>query len=208
MRRGGRAARADALLSVAVATRWVHHAPILFAVHDVGRAAWVIVAGYTVAAILCGVVTYRERSRPAGKFWLTTALIVAGLGINKQLDFQTWLTFLGRRFAQYGGWYAERRAAEVAFLVIFTSAILLAAQRLAGQDIWRCRGTSIAVAGLAALAGYALLRATTFYHIDTRPEVMLATVPLRDAIEFGGTLLVAIDALRSSEPTRSPVKLP
>ena len=178
----------------------------MLALHDSGLAAWIIVAGYVVAAISCGLAAYRARACPQGKFWTATALLVAALGINKQLDLQTWLTFLGRRLAQSDGWYAERRAVEAAFLIIFVGLSVVLAAWFVRSARPNFRGRAAAISGLAALGAYAILRAGTFYHVDVQPDVTIATLPARDVIEFSGTILVAIGAWRSRVATRLLLK--
>lgn len=193
-------------MSVVVNSRWVHQAPSLLALHDSGPAAWIIVAGYVVAAISCGLAAHCARACPQGKFWTATALLVAALGVNKQLDLQTWLTFLGRRLAQSDGWYAERRAVEGAFLIIFAGLSVVLAAWFLRSARPNFRGRAATISGLAALGGYAILRAATFYHVDSQPDLIIATLPVRDVLEFSGTILVAIGAWRSRAAARSAFK--
>ena len=75
---------------------------------------WITVVAYFVSAILCGMAVRSARARSddsrastkfeAG-FWTASMVIVASLGINKQLDIQTLFTETARELALVGGWY-------------------------------------------------------------------------------------------------------
>lgn len=192
-------------MSTAGDGRWVHHAPTLLAFHDAGRAAWTIVGGYALAAVLCGLAVYHQRGRPGQNFWVGTVLVVIAFGVNKQLDLQTWLTFLGRQFAQREGWYVQRRGVEITALFAFGGLLIAAAAWFRRYASRHLAGVATAIAGLAALGAYAALRAATFYHVDLEPEGVIAGVPARDLIEFSGTILVAIGAWQSRKLPRSGV---
>src|SRR5258708_3621848 len=105
---------------------------------------WVTVAAYVVAAVLCWrlvcLVPARESTEvrtQAFGFWIAFAVLMTFLGVNKQLDLQTWLTLFGKHLAQNEGWYERRRPVQ-AFFVLF-----------------------VAIAGLASLLGLARLTKRT-----------------------------------------------
>ena len=78
---------------------------------------WVTVAAYLVAALGCGLAAWcepdfdgsrRPRSRPS-RFWLALTTLLVALGINKQLDLQTFVTQVGRDTINAWGCYSASR---------------------------------------------------------------------------------------------------
>src|SRR3569833_3825399 len=74
---------------------------------------WVTVIAYAVAAVLCLQSALRilhvKDAGPRVVFWSVLAVIMLLLGINKQLDLQTWFTLEGKKLALSEGWYNHRR---------------------------------------------------------------------------------------------------
>ena len=50
-------------------------------------------------------------------FWAMLVGVFVFLGVNKQLDLQTWLTEIGRRVALAQGWYGQRRAVQAGLVI-------------------------------------------------------------------------------------------
>src|ERR1700733_11930900 len=83
---------------------------------------WVTVVAYLVAALGCGWAAFKEpttdsrrRGKPAA-FWLVLAVLLTLLGINKQLDLQSWLTQVARQAMKAMALYQDRRTYQVAFI--------------------------------------------------------------------------------------------
>src|ERR1035441_4896711 len=92
---------------------------------------WSVVAAYLLAAAFCARAALARRKmgteeRRASAIWWLLALALLLLGINKQLNLQTLLIVLGRRAALAGGWYRQRRLAQLIFSVGFAVAGLAA----------------------------------------------------------------------------------
>src|SRR3954468_8571643 len=88
---------------------------------------WATVVCYAVAFFLCIACLHADvHSRTSRRFWAMTSAIVAFLGINKQLDLQTWLTQTGRDLALQHGWYEERQVVQLTFIAALVAAALLA----------------------------------------------------------------------------------
>src|SRR5579862_622210 len=82
---------------------------------------WVTVAAYFLAACLSFRAAWRSPRARRGwsgprLFWglFTVALVL--LGINKQLDLQTWFTLFFKQVALHEGWYERRRPVQAAFI--------------------------------------------------------------------------------------------
>src|SRR3712207_4883602 len=54
-------------------------------------------------------------------FWCLTAVVLVLLGINKQLDLQTWFIQVMRDLAKEQGWYEARRQYQIEFVVGLTT---------------------------------------------------------------------------------------
>ena len=133
--------------------------------HDQGPFAWFVVAGYLIAALLA----LRARSAAVARergFWLTAAVALLLLGINKQLDLQTALTNIARAAARSEGWYGWRRDVQGLFLLLMALGTITVAVVL-----WRwlreaANSTRLAAIGLVVLLAFIFLRAASFHHID------------------------------------------
>ncbi len=95
---------------------------------------WATTAGYLLAAALSLICALRARVDSDGQpvlqqsmLWLLLSCGLGLLGINKQLDLQTWLIAVARNVALQQGWYARRDSVQVWFVawVILISLIIL-----------------------------------------------------------------------------------
>jgi hypothetical protein len=146
---------------------------------DPNLTGWVTVLAYAAAMGLCALCAVRE---PAGtgdgeatrRVWLAVALLMALLGVNKQLDLQTWFTEVGRDLALAQGWYAARQNVQVLFIGALAAtggvAILWlqrAFRRLCSEVRW-------VAAGLVLLIVFVVTRAASFHHVDRLLRLELA----------------------------------
>jgi hypothetical protein len=134
---------------------------------------WLTVALYLSAAISCCITVRKLRLEVQDaddakelRIWRSIAIAFLALGINKQLDLQTALTEMGRVVANLQGWYDQRQAVQVAFIVVVAITCLMAAIILVR---WTRRApvpTWSALLGSIMVIGYVLIRASSFHHID------------------------------------------
>ena len=171
---------------------------------------WTTVAAYFAAAGLCAWAARREsRDRRPGRgarpaFWWCLVALLLALGINKQLDLQSFLTMLGRRAAREQGWYAQRRSVQVGFIAgILTMGVLaLACAGYAIRRSWRRHG--IALAGVMLLACFIAIRAASFHHVDVWLRwPVLGGIRLNVVLELAGIAITALGAVLSA---RSPAR--
>lgn len=168
---------------------------------------WLTVAAYFYASWLCwrdwraseappgaGGVTIL-RSRAQRRFWLTLALILLALGINKQLDLQSLFTAVGREVAIRQGWYGERRGVQREFIA--GVALLGLAGGIALPLMARRAGgwAMMAAAGLVALIAFVVIRAASFHEIDAIIHSGWAGVKVNHVMELGGIAIIAAAAL-------------
>lgn len=166
---------------------------------------WATVAAYALATWVC----YRcKRDAPEAlsrRFWLGMALTMALLGINKQLDLQTWFTQTGRDFALEYGWYERRRMVQIFFIVWLALAGLVLHLRL-----WRWlkaldRYARLAAMGLVLLGFFVVVRAVSFHHIDKLLGFKMENVSMNAFLELGGIGVVvwaAVARLRAAPVKR------
>jgi hypothetical protein len=127
---------------------------------------WVTCALYFLAVWSAWKTAKFVNTSKEGSLWRAISILFAALGINKQLDLQTALTELGRVVATEQGWYGERRAVQVWFIIgvaltcILIGIILLIWARKSPVPTW------FALTGTMSVLAFVLIRAASFHHID------------------------------------------
>ena len=196
---GGRVRSLTIFLSITAEGRW---RPSL---GDPSVVGFITVFAYLCAALLAVQAAFSARRRllassgPAQaqvlfRFWLAIAALLLLLGVNKQLDFQTLLIQWLRDLALAQGWYEKRRVYQVAFiLAIFAAivsgcALLLFSLRRVVRHVW------LGIVGIGLLAGFVLIRAASFHHVDL--WLKQGAVPLNGALELFCIAVLALGALR------------
>jgi hypothetical protein len=169
---------------------------------------WLTVVAYFLTATLCGLCWVwprfiaRQRYRSPGEFWLFLAVVLIILGINKQLDLQSWFTEFGRQVAIENGWYRQRR--EVQFQFIMALGLMAIAVFIGLGRLWyvnRQRRPSsrlalgLAVLGLGFLVCFILVRAASFHHVDHLLRWQLGGLTMNGFLELLGIGLIATGAI-------------
>lgn len=171
--------------------------------------AWAITAAHFIACWLCILAGRRHwggGDSRLSQFWFLLAGAMLLLGMNKQLDLQTLLTMWGRQAARQGGWYAQRRTFQAAFVVVCAAAGLTGIAASFYFLRGRFRECGLAYLGIVFLLTFVVMRAASFHHVD----VFLYHLPIignwmNAGLEFGGSMLVGLGALFSSRrgPSRA-----
>ena len=156
---------------------------------------WLTVISYVLCLVLAVMVLRRRPARAARGLWWAIAVLMAFLAVNKQLDLQTALTTTGRCLARAQGWYDRRYLVQLAFIAGLVAGVVLsllwAAKTLRGQR----RGNGLALAGLAVLCGFVLVRAVGFHHVDRLISMDFANVGFNFWFENAGLAMIAVNAL-------------
>jgi hypothetical protein len=169
---------------------------------------WVIVGAYAAAfvlAVVAACVAGRAATDLAGhaaaeahtqrvlrRVWVGVAVVLLALGINRQLDVQTWLIQTLRRHAYEGGWYDRRREYQAAVIGAILVAALVVGAVLAVVLRRVLRRIALVMAGLVGLTAFVGIRAISFHDVD---HLLAVHRGAGDAIELGGIVVVVVATL-------------
>jgi len=169
---------------------------------------WLTVVCYSIATGLCLHAAYVVRTgrvianaKQEALFWRIMTMLLAALGLNKQLDLQVLVIMIGKRISQTEGWYEHRRIVQVAFTVLVgvaASGLLIAAAWLT-RRAWRQLG--LALIGLALLAGFVILRVAYFERMDDLVGIPLRAGRAKWVLEIGGIVCIGLSAWRHGRRT-------
>jgi len=137
-------------------------------VGDPSIAGWTLVVLYLVAVIFCARVLRLHKYRLAlreREVWLGLTVLLALLGINKQLDLQTALTELGKIMASEGGWYDAAGFVKLAFVAVLALVGLFVGIGVLRITRRHPRATRQATWGALILLAFVILRAALFHHV-------------------------------------------
>jgi hypothetical protein len=171
---------------------------------------WTTVATYLAGALICWRAAVAARgirwpSYYSGEplFWLLCAAFLFCLGINKQLDLQTWFTVVGKGLARDMGWYAQRRIVQAIFIMLIGLAglvLLVVGVWWTGQLRAACR---VALAGVVFLGIFVIIRAASFHHVDQMLGMRLGGLRINVLMEMGGALCIAAAGCSTARPRRA-----
>lgn len=155
---------------------------------------WLTVLAYLICFALAALVVVRRPQGAARGLWIGIAVLMAFLALNKQLDLQTALTATGRCVARGQGWYDNRAVVQLAFIAgliaLVLVVLLMALRSLRGQ----LRDNGLALAGLAVLCSFVLVRAVGFHHLDRLISMDFANITFNFWFENAGLFLIAVNA--------------
>ncbi len=155
---------------------------------------WITVASYFIVSVFSAMVVYNQFGRHR-MFWLILTVFLLALGINKLLDLQSALTAVGRCLAQAQGWYDERRAVQLRFIIsiivmsFLFGCLLIWMMRRYLTRIW------LALTGVLLLIGFVAIRAVGFHHFDQFIGHEIGGVRVNWTFEIGGTAMIGLNAL-------------
>lgn len=177
---------------------------------------WMTVFGYLLAFILCSyrfrVVLRMNDAFPRVRallLWSGLAVILLALGVNKQLDLQTWMTAVGRALAREQGWYEQRRFVQVVFVICITVILFGGWTMITLHLPQASRRARIALIGMFFLTAFVVTRAASFHHFDVLLKMDLSGAKLNWILELGGILIITLAAgwrvrVSATAPTSAP----
>jgi hypothetical protein len=170
---------------------------------DPNVAGWMTVVLYVGAATACLVVARRLRPEartgviPRREFWAWSlfSVLLWLLAVNKQLDFQTALTEIGRMMARRQGWYWHRAHVQKLFIGALCGFGLLCV--IASWIALRGLGLSVKVAalGMCFIGVFVLVRASSFHRVDAFLGHRLVHLRMNWLLEMGGIVIMLGAAL-------------
>jgi len=170
---------------------------------DPSLLGWFTVIAYLMASFFCVLASRRDVN--AWRFWTILAFALAVLGLNKQLDLQSFLTAFARGLANSEGWYDRRREFQKLFVVTISLFALFGAATtlvLLRKSSWQIRA---AAAGFVLLGAFICVRAASFHHVDRILNSGILGARFNWIIELGGISLVAVSAFGAARtPRRNP----
>lgn len=180
---------------------------------DPTAVGWIITMAYALAALLClrtTLISWYQVSRSSTSrrrtlFWLVVTLFAFFLGVNKQLDLQTWVTEAGRIMAREQGWYEQRRIVQMWFVagVALTGLGVLVACFWLGRSVLRQHPFTLL--GIIFLACFVVIRAASMHHVDEVLGLRLGGLKIRWILELSGIVCLGFSAWNASNLLREGV---
>ena len=167
--------------------------------HDNFFLGWLITGSYVACAIIAAVfATYLNQmeEKKAFHFWLLISVIMMALGVNKQLDFQTLLTEVGRQIANVQDWYDLRRAVQFMFIMVLSAVSIAAFLWFSISFRALLRRFALAFCGLSFVLSYVIMRAATFHHFDEVIQYDFDGIKMKCMLELAGIYMIIADGLK------------
>lgn len=163
---------------------------------------WITVFAYLAAAGLCfasvALVGRARQSRVARwketALWWILGLLMAFLGINKQLDLQTAFTEFMRMVAFDEGWYERRRFYQEWFILFLGLWVAIALGGLLYLTHKVSPWARTAAVGCGLVAGYVVARAASFHNFDQIIQHEILFLRVNWILELGGIAVVVLGA--------------
>lgn len=136
-----------------------------------------------------------DESRRAAGYWLLLAILLLALGVNKQLDLQSFFTAVGKCTARSQGWYEHRREIQMIFIVLLllaSAAVLFATLRFFRG--WG-RAHYLSIFGVTFMLCFIVLRASSFHHVETLLHFEFLGVRMNWVLELSGLALIMLNAI-------------
>jgi hypothetical protein len=172
-------------VAVDVDGRWIA------GIGDPSVVGWVTVTLYAAGAALAARnAAAAQRSGVPVSFWLVLTALLLALGLNKQLDLQSWFGQTGRDMARAQGWYESRRAVQAAFIALLGAgavAVLIWARRQ-WEGLWS--EYRWVFGGVALLLVFIVTRAASFHHIDEFIGIDVGVTSFGRALELAGVVAI------------------
>jgi hypothetical protein len=158
---------------------------------------------YLVASLLClfcavsaQQIFQASNTRLHAFIWLGLAGVMLFLGINKQLDLQSWFTAVIKAIAWEQGWYSSGQRAQVYFLAGFGLVGLTTLVGISWLVRHQWRHYVLLILGFLFILRFIFVRIGTFYGI-TLPELSNYTggVRVNGLLEMVGATVIGASAL-------------
>lgn len=163
---------------------------------------WLTVLVYLLAAVVCLVCAWRAdeifEDDPIWQHRLIWGMMAVGLlflGINKQLDLQSWFTAVIKAIAWEKGLYELGRRAQIYFIagMALSSLIIFGVIAWTFRHVWRHYW--LLLLGLVFIARFVITRAAGFYGVSLpRLSQITGGFQITWMLEIAGALVIALAA--------------
>lgn len=158
--------------------------------------ASITTAFFVSMALLCVIYGWQSGQRAVAhrwslqRFYYSQALLLVGLGIDKQVGLLNWLTSYSRLIAMRDGWYYTRRPFQLELIIGFTIAGLL----LLGVAGWCFRTILythwLPLVSAIGLLMYVAIRAVSLHDVDALLAARVWGMRWDTLGEIGGSLFL------------------
>lgn len=125
--------------------------------------------------------------------WLAITGIMLFLGVNKQLDLQTFFTATARHLAWKQGWYEDRHLLQQIFIWTLGLAGLTSITALFLLYYKVLRLHAFAIVGLCALLVFIMIRASSFHNVDSFLGSRILGIKMNWLLELSGIALIMLN---------------
>lgn len=171
-------------------------------INDPTVAGWVIAAEYALSAAVCGVNAARAVQAPSRRFWIALSSVMLLLGINKQLDFQTFVWLEGRKLARFQGWYEDRIWAQGALTIAIALSGIVFLYLLLRLSRYERIEARVTMLGMVLLCVFVLVRSISYHPVDIFFGTVYGGWKLHRILEMAGVCTVLVSALLSLARSR------
>ena len=175
---------------------------------DPSAMGWVTVVAYFIAAIVLlgqwrlSAEIYQNHLKMHRRLLFLFAVTMIGLGINKQLDLQTWLTNVGRDISRAQGWWENRRVAQAVVLTLIVlcgGALMMVIVKADGV----VKEHRMALLGFLVLIVFVVVRASSFFQMDRLINFRVFGFRMNWFLELGGIAIIAASAMQGVRKARA-----
>lgn len=161
---------------------------------------WTTFALYFIAAILsfrAAKVSRSQNQAVVGQVWSWISVGLLILGLNKQLDLQTWIIHFAGGIAKREHVYEYRRTLHALFFSGLIALSVIIALRWSAKLRMFARQVPMAAAGCALVTAYVVVRAASIDQVDRLLGFDLERLPGLWLLEVGGLGMVIVGQAKS-----------
>lgn len=137
---------------------------------------------------------------------LLLALLMFAMGINNQLDLQTWFTNVGREMAEAQGWYEKRRLVQaLVLLAIAAIGVLITWAILRMRGVMRSH--RLALFGMLLVVGFVAMRASSFFKVDRLLGFQIGGLQMNWILELSAIAVVIWSVVTSLHTLRKALRV-
>lgn len=162
-------------------------------VGDPTMIGWITVLVYFAATARCLLKAFSSKQFGGNyQFWLYLAVFLLFLGVNKQLDLQTWFEQTMKALAEQHGWYQHRALLQKVFIAFLGLGMLtiLISFRLYLANTWR--NYKLTWIGIVLLCLFILVRAAAFNRLDLLINHDILGLNVTEVLEVVSILLIIL----------------